>query len=203
MPKGSIVRAVALIAIVFAWGCGGGSGTVTVPQSVSISASPTSSRVPVRGTQTFSANVTGSTNTAVTWSITEGATGGSISANGTYTAPASAGVYHVKATSVADSSKSVAVPVTVHPTVSTTTSATMTIEEKRTFAATVSGATNTAVTWSLRSGGAGGSITSGGIFTAPNVPGSVAIVVTCLADPLEQATINVTVQAGSASGTIE
>ena len=54
------------------------------------------------GTQQFTASVSGSSNTAVTWS----STGGTVSGTGLYTAPAAAGTYTVKATSVADSTKS-------------------------------------------------------------------------------------------------
>jgi hypothetical protein len=50
---------------------------------------------------TFSAAVTGTTNTAVTWSVTE-VGGGTVTAAGVYTAPAVDGTYHVVASSVAD-----------------------------------------------------------------------------------------------------
>ena len=50
----------------------------------------------------FTAQVTGSPDTSVVWSIREGATGGSISATGIYTAPATSGTYHVVAASHAN-----------------------------------------------------------------------------------------------------
>jgi hypothetical protein len=53
-------------------------------------------------TVTFTATVTGSSDRAATWSIQEGAAGGSVTAAGVYTAPATAGTYHVVATSHAD-----------------------------------------------------------------------------------------------------
>ena len=53
-------------------------------------------------TQQFSATVTGSSNTSVTWS----ATGGSISTSGLYSAGSVAGTFSVTAASVADSTKS-------------------------------------------------------------------------------------------------
>jgi hypothetical protein len=49
----------------------------------------------------LSATVTGTKNTAVTWTVTE-ASGGTIGSSGNYTAPAAPGTYHVVATSVAD-----------------------------------------------------------------------------------------------------
>ena len=53
-------------------------------------------------THTFTATVTGTENTAVVWTIREGASGGSIDNQGTYTAPDTPGEYHVVATSQAD-----------------------------------------------------------------------------------------------------
>src|SRR5205807_1355266 len=56
----------------------------------------------------FTATVTGTTtgqSTAVTWSVQEAA-GGTVTSSGSYTAPATAGTYHVLAKSVADSTKS-------------------------------------------------------------------------------------------------
>jgi len=82
--------------------------TVTAP-AVSVAISPTSASLLTGGTQQFTATVTGSSNTAVTWS----ASGGSISSTGLYTAPTTAGTYIVRATSVADSTKSAAATVTV------------------------------------------------------------------------------------------
>lgn len=49
----------------------------------------------------FTATVSGSTNTEVTWSVSETG-GGTVDASGTYAAPASEGTFHVIATSAAD-----------------------------------------------------------------------------------------------------
>jgi hypothetical protein len=65
------------------------------------------------GSTTFTATVTCTTNTNVTWSVVE-ANGGSITSSGVYTAPATAGTYHVKATSAADMTKSATATVTVN-----------------------------------------------------------------------------------------
>src|SRR5262249_18875923 len=51
------------------------------------------------------AGVSNTTNQAVTWSVLEGAAGGSIDANGYYTAPATPGTYHVQAVSQYDPDK--------------------------------------------------------------------------------------------------
>lgn len=77
--------------------------------AVSVSISPGSASVITAGKLQFKATVSGTTDTAVNWSVT----GGAVSSLGLYTAPAAAGTYTVKATSVADSSKSVSATITV------------------------------------------------------------------------------------------
>lgn len=62
--------------------------------------------------QQFSASAPGSIALAVTWSIQEGTTGGTVDASGNYVAPGAVGVYHVVATSQADA-KTAAATVTV------------------------------------------------------------------------------------------
>jgi fibronectin type 3 domain-containing protein len=91
---------------------------------VSVSVSPTSASLLTGGAQQFTATVTGTSNTSVTWK----ATGGTISSAGLYTAPATAGSYTVTATSAADPAKSasasvsVAIPVQHRATLSWTAS---------------------------------------------------------------------------------
>ncbi len=102
-----------------AWSLAGCTGTAGSPGSISnnppaaatvaVSVTPSSASVQTGGTQQFSANVTGTTNTGVTWS----ATGGTISSSGLFTAGTTAGTYAVTATSMADTSKSAQVPVTL------------------------------------------------------------------------------------------
>ncbi len=78
---------------------------------VAVSISPTTANVTSGGTQQFGATVTGSTNTAVTWT----ASAGSISSSGLFTAPTAStnATVTVTATSVADSTKSASASVTV------------------------------------------------------------------------------------------
>lgn len=81
--------------------------TVTSPPPVgAVALTVTPSRAAVSSCQsvTFSASVTGTPNTAVTWAVQE-ATGGTITPAGVYTAPANAGTYHVVGTSQADPSR--------------------------------------------------------------------------------------------------
>jgi Zn-dependent metalloprotease len=79
------------------------------PTGVAVSVTPTTATLATGATFQFTAAVTGSTNTAVTWT----ATGGTVTSGGLYTAPASAGTFTVKATSAADTTKSASATVTV------------------------------------------------------------------------------------------
>ncbi len=100
-----------------AWGCNMPNFPVyTIAVPVTVSISPTSASLLAGGTQQFTATVTGTTNTAVTWS----ATAGTVSSSGLYTAPGTAGTYTVSATSVADKTRSAAATVNVTTSVSST-----------------------------------------------------------------------------------
>ncbi|HYD42928.1 MAG TPA: fibronectin type III domain-containing protein [Anaeromyxobacter sp.] len=66
---------------------------------VAVTLSPAATSVDACRTARFAATVTGSSDPAVTWSVQEGAAGGTIDAAGTYTAPNAAGTFHVVATS--------------------------------------------------------------------------------------------------------
>lgn len=91
---------------------GNGSFTVTFTQPpVSISVSPTTVTVPSSGSQQFLATVLNTTNTAVTWTASQG----TISTTGSYVAPAvtSNTAVTVTATSVADTTKTAKSNVTV------------------------------------------------------------------------------------------
>ncbi|WP_338262296.1 glycosyl hydrolase family 18 protein [Corallococcus caeni] len=96
------------------------SGKRTSSTTVTVSVTPTSATLALGGVQTFTATVTGSTNTAVTWSVLEGSTGGTVTSSGTYTAPRTAGTYHVVATSSADATKKATADVVVTGPVGTT-----------------------------------------------------------------------------------
>jgi hypothetical protein len=72
---------------------------VTTTPAVQVAIAPRTAAVDACRTATFTAVVTGSADSTVTWSITEGATGGTITAAGIYTAPSTAGTYHVVAAS--------------------------------------------------------------------------------------------------------
>ncbi len=81
---------------------------------------PATVSVTAGGTASFKAVVVGAANQTITWSVVESA-GGSITSTGVYTAPATAGTYHVQATSAADTSKSASATITVTAITSTST----------------------------------------------------------------------------------
>jgi hypothetical protein len=98
------------------------TGTGTATPVVAVSVTPSSASTTVGSTQQFAATVTGTSNTAVTWTASEigcsGATCGTISSTGLYTAPAAApspATVSITATSVSDPSKSASASVTVLP----------------------------------------------------------------------------------------
>lgn len=89
---------------------GTGTGGTTVglndcgtppPPEILVTVAPATVSLNVNGTQQFTPTVTGTTNTAVTWTTDTG----TVSSTGFYTAPATATTSTVRATSVADTSK--------------------------------------------------------------------------------------------------
>lgn len=88
--------------------------------TVGVTATPSPAVVDVSSSLPFAAQVTGAVDTGVTWSVQEDG-GGAITAEGVYSAPATAGVYHVRATSNADTSKVAVVEVRVRAASGTVT----------------------------------------------------------------------------------
>jgi hypothetical protein len=85
--------------------CGGGGGNSSDPtSSVKVSINPPTTNLLVRTSTKFSAIVTGASDTSVTFRVMQG-DGGNILNTGEYLAPTKAGVYTVRATSVAEPSK--------------------------------------------------------------------------------------------------
>jgi Bacterial Ig domain/Abnormal spindle-like microcephaly-assoc'd, ASPM-SPD-2-Hydin/Bacterial Ig-like domain (group 2) len=169
--------------------------TSGAPPMVSVTVSPTSANLQSGLTQQFDATVTGSSNTAVTWT----ASGGTISVGGLFTALASAGTFTVTATSVADTTKSASATVTVTsgtPVVSVAispTAATLQTNATQQFTATVTGATNSAVTWTAT----GGTISSTGLYTAPASAGAFTVTATSVADTSKSASAAVSAVSGT------
>ncbi len=167
-----------------------------VPTGVAVSVSPATAALATGGTAPFTATVTGTTTTSVTWTCT----GGTISAAGLYTAPATAGTYTVKATSVADATKSASATVTVTAAAAVTVAitpatATLATDGTQAFSATVGNTTNTAVTWTST----GGAVTAAGLYTAPATAGTYTVTATSVADATKSASATVTVTAATAT----
>ncbi len=181
-----------------------GKSKVTVsPTPVpTVSISPTAPTVAAGGSVAFTATVTGTTSAAVTWSVREASGCGSIDAAGVYAAPSAGATCHVDVASVESPSATASATVTVSPppaapaavavAISPSTGAVDTCRTL-TFTATVSGAANGSVAWSVQEGSAGGSITSAGVYTAPATAGTYHVVAASQAAPGSSATVPVTV----------
>lgn len=102
--------------------CGGNSGSVSQPLPPPagkdhVSIFPDSATLGPGGRGQFQAALTNSSGNgisgSVTWSVDEGATGGTVDSNGLYTAPTTKGIFHLTATDVADSTVHDAATITV------------------------------------------------------------------------------------------
>ncbi len=101
--------------------CGGGTLEPVPPQnapgaaqSISISVDPAVAELQAGGTASFTANVYGTTDTSVAWSVVEPG-GGRVDDQGRYTASGAPGSYHVVATSLVDATITATAVVTVQP----------------------------------------------------------------------------------------
>ena len=180
------------------------TATVTVP-TVQVTLNPASVTLGPNGTQPFTATVTGTSNTGVTFSVQQ-PNGGTINQNGVYVAPAVPGTYTVIASSAALPSATAMATVTVSANTGigielSPASAVVNQGAQQPFTATVTGAQNTAATFAVQEPG-GGSISSTGVYTAPNTPGTYHVVATSLADTSKQATATVTVPPVALSVTV-
>jgi hypothetical protein len=189
-------------------GCGGGSSSTST--QVTVTVTPASATLIPNKTQQFTAKVSNTSNTAVTWAV-NGTTGGSttigtITSSGLYTAPdtipATPNVT-VTATSGADATISAAASILIQAAISlvpTTTSvaAGQTVQ----FSATVNFSSNQSVNWQVNgvSGGnsSAGTIDSSGLYTAPSVfpvPSAVTVAAVSQADTTHKASAAVTITA--------
>jgi hypothetical protein len=158
-----------------------------------VSVSPGFADLPPLGTQQFTATVTGATDQSVTWTASDGL----ITSGGLYTAPAQAGTYTITATSVEDPESSGTATVQVRPQVAIDPpAATLTPDQQQQFTATVTGTSNTDVTWTAT----GGTITQAGLYTAGTTPGSSTVTATSDEDPTRSATATVTITTAPSCG---
>jgi hypothetical protein len=195
---GSYLSVAAILSISLAWsGCSGisagKSGTI-ISSTPIISLSPVTVSVASGAQQQFAALITNSSNTAVTWTVSQG----SITQTGLFTAPSvsSASTVRVTATSVVNASTLAVANVDVSATANPAVSVSPVVVYlqpggQQQFSAAVTNLSNTAVNWTASLG----SISPSGLFTAPLVLSIhlISITATSVADPSVQAAVNVTV----------
>ncbi len=109
---GALSLGSAILGSLFLAACGGGSSGSggTTATDIVVSVSPRRAAVTTSQAQQFSATLTNTTSTSVTWGV-DGVTGGSttagtISSSGLYTPPSAAGTHTISATSTVDPTKS-------------------------------------------------------------------------------------------------
>ena len=144
-------------------------------------------------TYTFSSLIAGTTDQRATWSVDEPG-GGTITATGIYTAPFTAGTFHVRATSVAEPGKSGAATVSVPPVMVTPEQLAIGAGKTYPFSVAVA-SSDQRVTWSVDEPG-GGTIDPSGIYTAPLTAGTYHVRATSVADPSKSDIATVTVSTG-------
>lgn len=166
MRPRALVFVIILACLFLLTSCGGDTKPTPAPTPVvSVSITPTTSSISVTQTAQFTAAVTGSTNTAVTWTASAGTV-----ANGLFTPPMQAGSYKVTATSQADTTKSAFATVTVTaPAAQFSSSPVTTASEGTAYTYTVvaEDPAGTAVTYALTANPAGATIDGGTITWTP------------------------------------
>jgi hypothetical protein len=207
-----------LLASLFHFGCAGLTGTITpkgngASVAPSLTSQPVSADVAMGQTATFTVAATGTAPLSYQWRKNGSAISHATSSS--YTTPPTTAsdnraLFAVVISNSAGSTTSNAatlnvaaagaVAIAVSPT-STTVAAGAT----RQFTATVTGNSNSAVTWSLNgsgcNGAACGSISGGGLYTAPlsaPSPATLQVTVTSVADPTKSASASVNVVVATA-----
>jgi hypothetical protein len=94
-----------IVAVFALGGCGDDRTSPLGPgaaESISVSVQPRSPTLQLGQAVALQASVTGTANTAVTWSVVEQGSAGTVTSGGLYTAPGVAGTFHIRAVSAAD-----------------------------------------------------------------------------------------------------
>ncbi len=180
------------VLLVLVSGCGDSSPTEP-PPPVQVSVSPSSASLDQGATASFTATVTNSENTGVTWSTTAGTLSGQGNTV-TLTAPESAGQVTVTATSVADGTRSGSATVTVAQVAVALQApgAPVPRHGTTTVTAAVTGTVQTGVAWQSTCEGIA-TEGSTATWTAPGVPGACEVTATSTADPSRSATAELSV----------
>ncbi|GAB4451492.1 MAG: hypothetical protein OHK0029_00750 [Armatimonadaceae bacterium] len=179
---------------------------ITVSSDVAITVTPNPGDVSIQLSQQFTANVANdgpASVNGVTWSVKEGATAGTITPAGLFTATRNEGTFTIVARSNYDPNVVVETPVVVSSKVAVTVTPNPVPNPvsfkggQQQFSASVSNVPegqDAGVTWSVKEGATGGSITSEGLYTAPNQEGTFTVVATSIFDPRRSTEVQVPVQ---------
>lgn len=209
-----LVSSLAAISALSVTGCGGGSAETPPPPpppSITVTISPATASVLLGNSESFTATVTNTTNTSVTWSVNAipggSAPSGTITSAGLYTAPAdlpSPAVVQITAISVADPTKSATVQLTITSDISIAlapANASVELGAAEPFHATISSAghPDVSVRWTLTGATcptACGVIDLAGNYSAPPIlpsPATASITAQSVADSSKQATAAITI----------
>jgi len=214
-PSKRLISTVLLVAVpcALAYGASARRQQAVLPDAaVSVAVVPTSATLAIGQSQSFTAVVRNSSNTAVTWEVNGvvggNSTVGTITASGVYTAPSavpSPSTVQVKAVSQADSTKSASAVVAVTPPQVTVTvspgSVLVQPGGSQQFSAAVQNASITAVTWKVNGVTGGnatvGAITAAGLYSAPTTaPNPAIVIVTAVSQQNPSAAANATISIG-------
>jgi hypothetical protein len=177
------------------------SGSTSSVSVIAVVVSPASISITPGSQQQFAAKVSGTTNANVVWSV-DGVTGGNtmagaISTAGLYEAPKSGGSHTITAASVAHPASTGTGRVDVVAVSISPGAVTVAPGGQQQFTATVTGASNTAVNWTVDAIAGGnaavGTISSSGVYLAPGTAGSHAIVATSAELPASTAGASINV----------
>jgi hypothetical protein len=175
------------------------SASVTVTGPVTVS--PNGATLLTDATQQFSATAPGITNPTFTWSV-DGVTGGNstvgaISTAGLYTAPSQAGNHSIAATVGSGTGDSGSVQVTVFSFAISPGATLLAPGATQQYTATIQGIANKSVNWSVDSVAGGnnsvGTISTSGLYAAPNAIGLHTITATSAAYTSDTVSSRVTV----------
>lgn len=187
------IERMALLLLLALVGCGGadagnnGSGNSSV---TGIMITPAATQAQPGGTRSFQYRITGtgSPDQSVVWSVSPN--GGTISQTGFYTAPSALGTAQITVQSVADPTKTATAQVQIAASainLSLTSASVGVIPGGAVDLSqyvTLTGASNTGLTWSVAPPATGGTVNAQGVFTsAAGATGSTVVLVSSQADP--------------------
>src|SRR5260370_430810 len=200
------------------FGCNAGVASSPLPPppspAIAVTVKPRDGSVVIGGQPTFTATVTNTMDTAVSWSVSGvpggNATLGTITSGGVYTAPVdlpSPATMQITATSHADSTKSGSAPLAITSDITlnlTPSPASVELGATQTFQATLtsSGHPDPTIRWSLSGPACAngcGTLDASGNYTAPRIlpsPASATLTAQSVADPSKQVSAAVAITSG-------